>query len=347
MATGDPLEIGCRIQSDVRTLRAFTDVLWSRAIEPEVELRGWPGRKPPWDVVGGLRNHIKDGCCVKGANALSPAQARWAGYHAARVTLGAVWQEANLRAALVAHTGVAEWSDTESYAPWSNCAWLARATPDGLQFVTAAASAWGAAPQATKSERRAAYTDALEQRRDEMLADHSGACLIWSRDAGWTVIETIEPAELDLRRRRLVGFRGKRLWCWIYRTRDRQFAARLAGARLQAIGATPGDAITALRRSAIDYQRVCHVALPHTPAVPLVRPEPMDPLLAGSYHALVGDVRHFGGFWRAGPTWAMLRAVTSKPRSAARSASSARVPAVPPSAKRHWTDNAIFSPEPT
>ncbi|MEX3925078.1 hypothetical protein AB4Y36_13750 [Paraburkholderia sp. BR10936] len=134
-----------------------------------------------------------------------------------------------------------------------------------------------------------------------MLADHSGACLTWARDAGWTVMDTIEPAELDLRRRRLFGFTGERLWCWIYRTRDRQFAARLAGARLQAVGATPGDAITALRRSAADYQRVCHVTLPHTPAVPLVRPEPIAPMLADSYHALVSDVRHFGGFWRAGP----------------------------------------------
>ena len=51
---------------------------------------------------------------------------------------------------------------------------------------------------------------------------------------------------------------------------------------------------------AADYQRVCHVALPHTPAVPLVRPESMDPLLADCYRAQVGDVRHFGGFWRAG-----------------------------------------------
>ncbi|MEM5425238.1 hypothetical protein [Paraburkholderia ferrariae] len=195
---------------------------------------------------------------------------------------------------------------------------LGHARGDSLTQIEQAA-----APHAAKSERRARHTRALESRHDAMLADHSGACLTWARDAGWTVMDTIEPAELDLRRGRLFGFTGKHLWCWIYCTPDGHFVARLVGARLQAIGATPGDAIVALRRSAADYQRICHVALPHSPAVPLVRPEPMDPMLAEAITrslAMSGTSAASGG--RA-QSWVMLHAVTSEPGSAARGTSSA------------------------
>ncbi|MEX3640065.1 hypothetical protein [Paraburkholderia sp. BR14320] len=277
----DPLEIGRTIRSDVRALRAFTDVLWARAIEPASELRRWPDRRQPHVALSGIRDKIANGYRVQGAN-LNPRQARWLSYHAARVTLGALWHEATLRAALVAKMGVAEWSDTEPYAPWNRCAWLARVMPDGLSFVAAHTDAWETAPHPTKPERRIASACVHEHRRNAMLADHSGACLTWSRDTGWSVMDTFQPGDLDLRRRRLLGFRGKRLWCWIYRTGDGQFAARLAGAQLQATRTTPCDAIAALRRSAADYQRILHVALPHTPAAPLVHPEPMDPLLAHS-----------------------------------------------------------------
>jgi hypothetical protein len=300
VATGDPLEIGCRIQSDVRALRAFMDVLWSRAIEPAVELRRWPDRKPSWDALGGIRPHVMDGCRVQGANA-NHTQTRWLADHAARVTFGAVWREAALRATLVARTGVADWSDTESYASWSDCAWLARATPIGLHFVTPRTASWIDAPRLSKSERRAVHTRVLEKRLEALLADHSGACLTWSSDTGWTVIDAIRPVDLDLRRRRMLGFTDKRLWLWLYRTRDGRFVARLANARLQAIAATPHAAIAALRCCATTYRCVCHVDLPHAPAAPLANTEPMDMLLADSYHALVAGRRHSDGFWRAAP----------------------------------------------
>lgn len=299
--TGDPLEIGRQIQSNDRALRAFTDVLWSRAIEPAVEQRRWPDRRQPLGVVGGVRTSINEACQVSAQKSLTQEQARWLEYHATRVTLDAVWHEATLRAALIARTGVAEWSDTDSYVMWDRCAWLARVTPDALRLVAAPPEVWETAPRSPKPERCSAYLQALEHRRDVALAGCPCLCLTWLGDAGWTVRAVYKPADLDLRRRRVLGFKNKRLWCWIYRTDDKVFAARLAGARLQTTGTTPGAAITALRRSAAVYQRICNVDLPHTRPSLLIHPEPMDPMLANRYRELVADVQHFGGFWRAGP----------------------------------------------
>jgi hypothetical protein len=195
----------------------------------------------------------------------------------------------------------AEWSDTDSYVMWDRCAWLARVTPDALRLVAAPPEVWETAPRSPKPERCSAYLQALEHRRDVALAGCPCLCLTWLGDAGWTVRAVYKPADLDLRRRRVLGFKNKRLWCWIYRTDDKVFAARLAGARLQTTGTTPGAAITALRRSAAVYQRICNVDLPHTRPSLLIHPEPMDPMLANRYRELVADVQHFGGFWRAGP----------------------------------------------
>lgn len=211
IASCDPLAIGQRIRSDVRALRAFTDMLWSRAIEPGVELRRWPYRKPPLDVIGTIRPCIRDGWHVQAENA-SQAQAGWIASHAARVTLGAVWQEAALRAALVARTGIADWSDTDLLVPWPRCVWLARATSVESCLVAWQSTATMDAPRQTRTERREAHVRALIQRRRDWLADHSGACLTCTLDTGWTVSESCAPADFDLRRRRVLGFAGERLW---------------------------------------------------------------------------------------------------------------------------------------
>ncbi len=44
------------------------------------------------------------------------------------------------------------------------------------------------------------------------------------------MIATPSPADLDLRRRRVLGFEDKHLWPLIYRTTNQRFVARLADA---------------------------------------------------------------------------------------------------------------------
>ncbi len=95
-----------------------------------------------------------------------------------------------------------------------------------------------------------------------MWAASRGACLTWSEATGWEAIDAIAPADCDVRRRRLLGLKGGRPWCWLYREADARFVARWDHAPLQAWAPTPGAAIAGLRRCAMDYQRIAQVALP-------------------------------------------------------------------------------------
>lgn len=110
-------------------------------------------------------------------------------------------------------------------------------------------------------------------------------------------IDAIAPADGDLRRRRLLGLPAGRPWCWLYRSADGRFVARMDGARLQVLAATPAAAIMTLRRCATDYHRVCQVALPHATSVPLVVPEPLAARPAADYRFFVACVRSARGFW--------------------------------------------------
>jgi len=109
-----------------------------------------------------------------------------------------------------------------------------------------------------------------------MLTGNRGACLTWSDGKGWHVTESIAPANADVSRQRPLGWKDGRPWFWIYRSNDNCFVARWDHAPLQALGATQRDAIAALRRSAIDYQRVCHITLSVASQVSIVTPEPTE-----------------------------------------------------------------------
>jgi hypothetical protein len=153
-------------------------------------------------------------------------------------------------------------------------------------------------PCVSKAMRQAAYMTARELRRNMMWEASRGACLTWSDDAGWQVLEALEPADFDLRRRRLLGLKTGRPWCWLYRAADGRFMARWDHGRLQTQAVTAAAAIAALRRRAADYQRICQVALPVTVSAPVVALEPMREQLANDYQFYVECVRGRKGFWR-------------------------------------------------
>jgi hypothetical protein len=134
-------------------------------------------------------------------------------------------------------------------------------------------------------------------RRVAMLAGNRGACLTWSDGRGWHVTESIAPANADIRRRRLLGWKDGRPWFWIYQSTDNRFVAKWDRAPLQALGATQRDAIAALRRSAIDYQRICRVTLPTASQLSIVKPEPIEMRSTAHYRFSISAARCTGGFW--------------------------------------------------
>lgn len=296
--SGDPLAIGERVRLCVRARQAFTDMLWACAIEADVEHRRWPDRRPPRGAAGHFTERVAAGSQIHGAHGLDGRTQDWLAAHGARVSLAAVWREAEARATAAAHTGIATWDPMALDAAGCDGVWLARVTPDGLQFAAPVTAGWPAMACSGKPARRARDVARRQARRDAMWAACRGACLSWSEEAGWHVIDAIAPADDDVRRRRLLGVKEGRPWCWLYRATDGRFVARWDQARLQVLGQTPGAAIAGLRRCAGDYGRICQVDLPVARSVPLVTPEPMNAGLTADYRYFVAVVRCQKGFWR-------------------------------------------------
>jgi hypothetical protein len=300
MASGDPLEIGEMVRCRHQAWQAFTAMLWARAVEPGVEQRRWPDRRPPEEgTADQLAEMVKAGCLVRGAEGVDTQACCWLAGHAARVALGALWGDAQARAIKAVRSGIAEWDNAWPCTSWDDCAWLARATPDGLRLAAPIMADWPApAPRRSKAARQAAHNARQQARRDRMRGACSDACLTWSPEAGWDVIEAATPADGDLRRRRLLGLKNGRPWFWLYRSADGRFVARWEHARLQVLAATPGTALEGLRRCALDYRRVCQAVLPIACSLPVVAPEPMDARLVADYRYFVAVVRIQKRFWR-------------------------------------------------
>ncbi|WP_124606208.1 MULTISPECIES: hypothetical protein [unclassified Burkholderia] len=296
--SSDPILIGEQVRASDRARRAFADMLWAHTIEAEVERRRWPDRRPPIGEVVRFTPHVVAGSEVRGARALATSARDWLEGHAARVNLAAVWQAAEARATAVACSGVAAWDPMTRDASDCERLWLARVAEDGLHFAAPATQGWSAIARLDKIARQARDTARRQAREAAMWAACHGACLSWSEEAGWHVIDAIAPADGDLRRRRLLGVKEGRPWCWLYRAADGRIVARWDQARLQVLDVTPKAAMAALRRCASDYRRICQVDLPVGRPIPLVAPEPMDARVAADYRYFVAVIRYQKGFWR-------------------------------------------------
>ncbi|TCW79567.1 hypothetical protein C5O80_28740 [Burkholderia sp. SRS-46] len=298
VAAGDPLVIGDHLRASDRARRAFADMLWAHTIETEVERRRWPDRPPPVGEVARFTARVVAGSQVLGARGMAASARDWLEAHAARVNLAGVWHAADAQATAGACSGVATWDAMTLDATGCERVWLARATPDGLHFAAPWTMGWSAIARLDKAARRARDAARGQARLAAMWAACRGACLTWSEEAGWHVIDAIVPVDSDVRRRRLLGVKEGRPWCWLYRAADGRIVARWDQARLQVLDATPDAALAALRRCARDYRRICQVELPIARPIPLVVPEPMDARLTADYLNFVAVIRYQTGFWR-------------------------------------------------
>ncbi len=293
----DPLAISDHIRCNDRARQAFIDLLWARAVEPGVERRRWPYRRPPPEASGHLAATVEQDCIVRGANSLHVSMQHWLTGHAARISLGACWSEAQARATAAARSGVADWTVAEDTS-WRDSMWLARATPGLIGLVAPIMTAWPMRFRESKAARKQSYAERALARQCTMWAAACGACLTWTEKAGWEVIAAIAPADSDLRHRRLLGVDGGRPWCWLYRSQSGDFVARWEDARLQVKADTPRAAFTALRRCAADYRRICRITLPCALPVPTVLPEPMLEKITKDYQYMVAVARcSRNGFW--------------------------------------------------
>jgi hypothetical protein len=172
-----------------------------RLIGPSLgETRRWPDRRLSRTATVRLTPSVELDCQIRGEGVDDDAK-QWLGYHAARVSFGALWRDAQARTSAVAHSGVAAWADVTPRTAWWDSAWLARATPHGVQFIAPVTSSWLGAPYSSKCLRRARYRTRQQTRFDSMWEEARGACLSWSEIGGWQVIDALVPANHDVCRR--------------------------------------------------------------------------------------------------------------------------------------------------
>jgi hypothetical protein len=292
----DPLLIAEWVAASANVREAFVDLLWSRAIEPGVEKRRWPDRPLSTKATVQLTPSVEQNCQIC-SEALDDDAAEWLASHAARVSLGALWHDAQARTSAIAQSTIAAWADVTPRPVWSDSAWLARVMPRGVQFIAPVTASWLGPSHASKGLRRARYLTQQRTRFELMWNASRGACLTWSEMGGWYVIDALTPANRDVRHRRLLGLSGGRPWCWLYQGVDGQFVARWDNAPLQVCAATPAAAIAGLRRCATICPRIGDNALPYPDSAPVIRPSPMSTIVAADYRLFVDCVKARGGFW--------------------------------------------------
>ncbi|WP_322067298.1 hypothetical protein [Burkholderia ubonensis] len=166
----DPLVIGEQVGGSRHARQAFVELLWGRAVESGIEQRRWPDRLPPPGAVGRFVEPVVADCLVRGAGSIDAGARHWLACHAARVSFGAAWCDAQARATAAARSCVADWSATAPSTSWRDSAWLARVMPAGLAFVAQSQANWVPADRADKATRRAADVVRRHERQEAMWA---------------------------------------------------------------------------------------------------------------------------------------------------------------------------------
>lgn len=295
----DPISIATQIRDSDGKRNAYTDLLWSICVEPRSADRRWRFRHTRRYFPGELSPLVVENSDFKTQTIAEPER-QWIQCHATRLSLSAIWTQAQIETHDAIDSGVAHWRAdylTYSSASWQICAWLARVTAEKAELVSICRTILSPLSRNEKSTRRAAHNDRFDARTELIFDTLRGPCLTWSETTGWIVTGKADPVDRDIRRRRLLGVEGARVWCWLYRSEGGDFIARLVEHRIEARGETAQQAIRALRLFTQKYQRT-YQNLPPSQPVP-VTVERVDTEVLANYRDLVSDVRRWFRFWES------------------------------------------------
>ena len=282
MTSVDPVTFADAMARRPKARAAFTEMLWSRLMEPGVHERRWPIRKPPVDSSS-LHTlwSIEDDPALRittntGDAMLPPWAHQWVSYHvSALVAARLAWQSAVRSTERSIDDRWADWSrDDQAFT--GRMAWYCR--PRGRRVVFAgyvrdAPSEPFACPMPDKVQRSADHHQGKLQalRGAEALA--GPRCLCWDTRDGWHVAAALPPDDRDVRRARLLHV-APRTDCWIYRSSGR-FVARLTDSSIQVSGTTARETFSSLRTAVDQYRR--HFGADHAAAA---RPSPLPSAVA-------------------------------------------------------------------
>ena len=239
---------------------AFTEMIWSRLLEHNAHERRWPTRRSPHDWPAGHRMSIGAdfafGRLSFSGPAVSGRAKRWLAYHAITLAARVAWDSAVRRAQTSIDARWADWSrDGETLN--ARIIWYCRARGKHLQFagyMRDLQSESFSGQMRNKAQRQYAFDLARSAPRQRLDALVHHDCLGWTRRDGWQVCGGARPDGDDIRHVRLLHV-GLRTNCWIYRSREGHFVARLTQGIIQVSGRCASEALDGLRSALVQYRR--------------------------------------------------------------------------------------------
>ena len=273
LETHDPVTFALRMAERPKMRTAFSEMIWTRSLEPHAFVRRWPARAAP--NIFGWGNHtpleLGSSEYLKFRGTALPQITQWLGYHAMAMQALLAWGNAVQQTQTSVDKQWADWSVTER-ALNGRIAWFSR-SKGRRQILVGYLRDINIAPFAPPRK---------EARRDVTMPSRlpgnlpTGRCLEWDLKTGWRVCLGCLPTKgADARLVRLLHA-GVPLKCWIFEAKGR-FFARLTDGSIQSIGDSPKEVLNGLRSAVTQYCRVygeTHFKLSRVPLPQTQQPRP-------------------------------------------------------------------------
>lgn len=270
-------KVGEAIARDEADCAAWAYMMWCRRLEPDVHVRLWRGSKARElfrrhnryrpDIELGRHALDYDLNVDLGEQQLNVSQSDWMLQHASAAALRCIWAQALNLAGGMSQAGAGAWGPG-MLEERTDLLLTGRLEKSGGVHLIVDGPALVAPlqPRASrpKEARVAEYAKAQESRQAEIREICAGACLRFTYESGWQVVDAANtPTSMDVRRRRL--FAPGRPAFFLFETPDGGYCARLCERRLEVVDSAPWRAIATLQQAVLRYERmygpVAHAAL--------------------------------------------------------------------------------------
>ncbi|WP_180126969.1 hypothetical protein [Rhodoferax sp. BLA1] len=269
MRTFDPAAFAIMMAKRPKARVAFTEMLWTRQLEPRAITRRWPNRPDELQSDFGtpsthktrIELHDNVGRTFSfGAPLISDSARRWIAQHVTALEARQAWARAIRQTDRSIAEGWADWSiqdESNGSTSFSDCVvWFSRPTGKRTQFVGYVRNADSSrfmVDLPTKQQRREAWAKAPRERKRCVDDLAKWSCLDWSQREGWHVETGARSTDDDVRQVVLLHT-GQATDCWIFKSHN-LFVARVVNGLIQAKGHTARDALCGLRRAVMHYRQ--------------------------------------------------------------------------------------------
>lgn len=292
----NPMTFAMEMEEHRKKRIAFSEMIWTRLLEPHAYIRRWPTRAAPNYFADQHRTPLElffsERLSGRGEKASSHVN-QWLNYHTMAMRSLLAWGDAVRQTQNSINKSWADWS-TNIDSLSSRIAWFSLPKENGCQLVGYLCDINIASLDFPLSKQL--------KLPDRYLAKKyfpSGKCLEWDLLRGWSASRGIQPKSGDGAKLVRLLHAGVKTKCLIYKNKGR-FVARLEDGSIQTTGDSPRDALNLLRRAVIQYCCVYgakHFELPTKPSPQKKEPPPEGWIASHAINSIdprIGPIRFWG-----------------------------------------------------